>query len=548
MKTEQNIPHIKIKGKQIVAEHGDTYLTMRVRLKSGKHRNFQIEKSMMSDLKILHKYLVNKDVDIPLAYTDAKQQLVLLAAQEEVKATKMVSRCGFHGKTYVTPHCSYGPEKGIVVFPLPEPKNFIPFGMMGGTLKGYVAAVKPVAQRSRIFRVLAGAQCASILAGRLDIGQNGSILLSGKSGIGKSTLIRLVTAMVGRAKEEKDLKTFAGTEAGKEDYFEFFTNSLNVSDEVGTEEDDDDNPKVLYAKLKRLAYRFASQQGRQLSASYRKISGVSQRTWNQLLVLSGEKSFKAIAFTAGKTVPQGALRRLIDINVKDSDTLFDNDGKSGVLTQKESIEILLSAVKGIETNYGVALGTFVEWINSQDHLEAEFCEVRDDFIKAMESEDGWHRAFVRRFAVKCAAGVMGIRAEIIPCTEKSYVSSLKKICADTLKYCTSPSEEIVDLADNLLEAIENLQQVSTPNADGIHLSFDPDSSLGFLSKDKKVANIIAHQLHVLSGGQQRTSVLLNYLKAQGHLYGSKDSYPVNLPNGGSKQARCYRINRKAIKP
>ena len=81
-------------------------------------------------------------------------------------------------------------------------------------------------------------------------------------------------------------------------------------------------------------------------------------------------------------------------------------------------------------------------------------------------------------------------------------------------------------------------------------SFDPDSSLGFVRniEGEDVAMIIATRLNEFAGSQQAAQDLADYLRKMGRLvfgYNSSPTQPVDLPNGGGKQTRCYRVKCKA---
>ena len=78
--------------------------------------------------------------------------------------------------------------------------------MRSGKLAGFLKSIKPVLDRSRVLRLLLGAQCASMLASHVDLGFMAIIHIGGKSSLGKTALIRLAMAYVGRP-NETDPKT-----------------------------------------------------------------------------------------------------------------------------------------------------------------------------------------------------------------------------------------------------------------------------------------------------------------------------------------------------
>jgi hypothetical protein len=544
MKKTETKPNIKIVAKNVYQDNGQTLVFICALLRSGKMFTIPVERQILTDTRALHRIFVDKNVKISTNYKVAKDYLDQIIQTESVRAQPLVRQCGWHERTYITPHESYGENKKIQVLDLPDNKKDICLGMRSGNLNGFLKSIAALTRRSSKARLLLGAQCASILAGHVNIGSPTIVHVGGPSGKGKTALIRVAMGVVGRANKD-DPKTYAATEAGLEDYFSFFRHALTVIDELGLASND---AAELLKIVQKLAYKFYSGKGTVLSSVYKRSIGQTQRTWAQLAVSSGEKTLKDLQAEAGRKLPGGVLRRMIDIPVSRESGIFDITIKGESLNEEQELKILTTACDKLNRHHGVALPHFVKWIIKHKNLEAEFNRLRDEFIEAIRLESGWHHAVVSTFAVCYAAGVMGIRAGIIPCREGSYSASLQKICYDALQYATAPSDHAEGLAKKLFRAIKDSDQVLVRNKKGKYTGFDADTTLGFIRshEGEAVAMILARRLSEFTGSERATLSLVQYLKQRNWLVvgsGGKTSQPVDLP-AGHGQKRCYRVRLK----
>lgn len=539
-KNHQKKPAVKIKSKYVYAETGIAYIVLSVLSRSGEVRDYEIERVLFTDCKALHRFLVSKNARIPTTYADAKLLIAELVNSENVKAHRVVLNCGWHGKTYTTPHAAYGDRPAIKVSELPEEIDKIPFGMTHGSLDGWQKVIAPLVSYSSVFRLLLGAQCTSILAGGISI-EPVVFHLAGPSGLGKTAIIRGSMSFVGRANEE-DPKTFAATEAGLEDYYSFYNNSLTVIDEMGTLSSDS---RELVKLMHDLSYRFCSRQGRQLSTAHKKMTGRSRRIWNQIAVSSGEKSLKDLAAECGRKVPDGVLRRLIDVPVSSKKGMLDMLPHHQPHTSQEALTYVTKACDGFQEHYGVALKPFVEWINANKHLADDFSKVRRKFMASTKLLSGWHHAVVKKFADCCAGGVMGIRAGVVLCDENDYIKSMQQICYDLIKYSTMPPDHIDKLAQKVLRLANNPKKVMAQNSKGRYPGLNPKKHYGFIweQKGKRVAMLFRRRVDKFTGSPFATMDVAKLLAAQNRLMlGSNGlmTQPVTLP-GQDRQVRCLRV-------
>jgi hypothetical protein len=535
-------PVIQIVAKKIFAETGFASVTLHTKLRSGVWRDFMVERSLFTDRRKLHKFLVGVNASIDSFFEKAEIELIELIESEKVRAVGVVNTIGLYGTTFVTPHQSFGTDKRLEVFDLPESKELIVVGMQAGTLEGYLDAIRPVANTSRIFRHLLGAQCVSVAGPLVGLKTGKVFLLGGPSGLGKTVIIRLAMAIVGRADEE-DPKTYSATEGGMEDYFFFYRNCLTVIDELGTASSD---PKELVKGVMKLAYKFASGKGRQFTAIYKKMTGKSQRTWCQIAVMSNEKTLRQLAKEGGlRDLPEGALRRCIDIPISPDETVLDIHPDGDPPSARQVISVLSTACEGIHDNHGVALGPFVDWLIANKNVQADFEKIRDEFMRFIELKSGWQHAVVKTMAECCAGGVLGIRAGVVPCEEQAYIESLHELCYGLLKYSSSSFINVEKLARQLTKLCEDPTRVIVANKKGKYVGLNPETSLGYMTsyKDRKLAILFPQRVDELTGSRYATLDLGEYLKIRGRLrLGTKGSItqPVDVP-GQKNQIRCMRL-------
>ena len=542
--TTLKTPEIKIAGKKVFKETGLTYIELSAKLRSGKTRKFVVERAIFADPKGLHRFFLSMNAQLPTNYIDAKPYILELIGSENVRAIDVVNSMGMYGKTFVTAHGSYGADPGIEVYEMPEPKDQIVVGMTSGNLRGYLKAIKPVVAKSRILRLLLGAQCASVVASLVLLKEPAIFHLGGPSGTGKTALMRLTMAMIGRANEE-DPKTYSATEAGLEDYFFFYRNTLTVIDELGTKSSD---PKELVKLMTKLSYVFASRKGRQLTAIYKKMTGKSQRTWNQFGVSSGEKTLKELAAECGERVPEGALRRLIDVPVTKDQTVLDIHKEGSQPSESKALNTVIKACEGVQKHHGVALKKLVEWAVANGRVREEFDVERQKFMSLVGVNTGWQHAVVKKLAECCAGGVLGIRAGVIPCAEAQYTASIRRLCHELLKYSSPSFFDVKKLAVSLVKSCGDNSKVIVKTNKGKYPALDPQKSLGYVlvKKGKKFAILFPKRLDELTGSRNATRDLAEHLKAHNRLWlGSRGSLtqPVDIP-GQPKQIRCYRLKLK----
>jgi len=541
MSNKTKDPSIKIVAKHVYQGSGHTEITLRALMRDGKFIEFPIDRAMITELRSLHKLCVSKNVRISPIPKIAQKYLQEVVAGEKVKATPVALRCGLLDGTYLTPHASYGKNPSIQIRDLPQDKGEIAIGMKSGDFQTYLRIIKPLLAKSRKLKLLMGGQCASIIADLVAMGPPMIFHLGGESGLGKTALIRIAMSFVGRAKED-DPKTYASTEAGLEDYFAFYRNSLTVLDEMGLASDD---PRDILKEVQHLAYLFGSGGGRTMSAIYRQRSGQSRRTWAQIAVSSGESTLKELQAQAGKKLPAGVLRRMVDIPVTASETVFDIKRQGKYPSSADVLAELTEACDQLKEHYGVALEPFVKWINTNEHLREDFKLIKDTFVKANPVESGWHHAVVNHFATCCAGGVLGIRAGVIPSDEDAYIKSMKRICYDAIQYTTQPSTIVEERIEKLMDAIEDRKLVARKNRSGEYPKFDRETSLGFVRTvgGKRLAMILATRLNEFLGSKHAALDIAHRLQEKKKLVvgsSGKLTQPVDLPDGG-KQVRCYRV-------
>lgn len=546
MKIKPSKSHpLRLKHVEVNLDTGQTSLALRVRRSDCTFKSLKIEKSAMTDLKRLHSFLVSQNVDVQIDYNLAKSTLKELqeAAGSIKRAKSVTSYCGWSGTTFVTPHHSCGAKTKVEISDLPDTPSKLPLGMRAGSLAGYLDAIKPLVKYSRTTRLALGLQCASILAGRLDIGEPAIIHIGGKSGLGKTVGIRVALALVGRG-NRIDVNTHAATESGMEDYWSFNRHSLAIFDELAEVQDGGDDPAKILKYCKKLGHHFASRNGRQLSATYRKSSGTRRPTWYQMGISTGEITQHELACLAGVRIPKGAARRMIDLPVVG--TIFDIDANDRPTNTEQEQEVFKVVGDGISEHHGVALPAFVEWINDNEDFADKFHGHREAFKGAFTVTENWQATFVDKFAVSCAGGLLGIEAGIIPCQERSFRYSIKQLCRQALEYCQAPGANTDNLVDKVIAAARDDALVPVCQKGRECESFDPVESLGFRRTDaggRMVAFLDRKKLLAYLGSRYEVDRVIDRLRSSNLLLPGtdRDTQPIAYPGGGNKQRRYYRL-------
>jgi hypothetical protein len=514
----------------------------------GARKKIVAKRAVLSDRRQLLTTLLDAGADLHPSTTVSAPLLDALISAQPKNHRKVTATTGFRDDVYVTPHGSFGGSSPIEFHSTEVSSDELPFGLAKGSLKKYLKAVKPIVKRSRIVRLQCCGQYASILAGRIDVGEIGIIHLNGTSGCGKTVSNRITMSISGRA-DRNDVEGFAGSVAGIEQYFARNRNQLTVLDDLPTEGAGD---LLLYTKVERLTYAFTNTKGRKLSRHNSVNDQGSRPTWAQFGTTNAEFSIRDLASRAGRQIPEGVLRRIIDVYAGDaqSTTICDIGRKPGDERFKEDLDLIQRTADALKDQYGTALPVFVKWIIAQKALQEQFEVCRDEFHRRFDKKylgelTSWQTAIVAKFSSLCAAGCLAIRAGVMPCGEGSLTASIVLLCVDAIGRDQVGGNILPGILGKLA-AQSNDPDVVPVHQKGDDVAFDLHACFGFRRRDnsnRDVFFVLPDKLKALCGSAQAMRRFLQHcLQLKILVPGTaKLTQPVDLPgNGGSK--RCYRFD------
>lgn len=404
------------------------FISVEFETQDGVIAESRFDRSILANTKRFHEILLQHGAAIPADFQSAKISIETLRDSKCNEMEEETSFCGWHDDRFVTQHNTLGNGTPIK---LETPDPDAPQGLQKGNLKAYLAGITPLVKSSRIVKTFMGAQCASVVSGKLDRQVSAILHSSGDSGEGKSLALAVAASFVGRA-SKGDIPNHAMTVAGFERRLALNRHSLAIFDELGVKGDD---AKAQIRHLEKMTFGFTAGHGRTLAAD-----GFGKKTkttrHNQFGASSGEVSGRDLARIAKVKTKPGFSRRFIDnpMASKKDGGICDITIDGELLSEDERHSAILQASKAITQNYGVALPRFIDWILDQKNLANQYDAVIKQFFEKFGNPGGWEGEFIEVYAAVAAGGVLGVRAGVLPVSETSFIASIVKICRRAMEY------------------------------------------------------------------------------------------------------------------
>jgi len=245
---------------------------------------------------------------------------------------------------------------------------------------------------------------------------SGGFHFFGRSKTGKTLAMRLALSVWGAPKKSGLLRDWRSTANALEGAAEECNDGFLPLDEIHQA----DAREVIGA-----IYQLANESGKQRLT--REAVSRTRRTWQTIVMSTGEVDVAAMAAKAGQKLPAGAEVRLPSIHLDGRDMWPELHGASS------PVALMAQLQTALHQQYGTAIRAFLNQLtvarnDPESGLEVMVEAVRDRFYEQLPNgHDPQVRDVARRCALIAAAGEMAISWNILPWQEGDAVS-----CAETI--------------------------------------------------------------------------------------------------------------------
>lgn len=389
------------------------HLGMIVETPDGESGEFFLPFEEINDTRALKKALSNAGLLLPPAAADKKALLEAIQTARPDERCTLNARTGWYDESYVQPHTTHGPEDADdVVYVGDEQPSSEP---TAGTLEEWKEDVADVLQASTLGVFLLCAALAPILMKFVRL-ENGMFHISGKSGVGKTTLLRVAGSVWPGG--SRSVASWDMTQMALQEMMARNSDALVVIDEFSAISAD----KRTQAKtMSDVAYMVGSGIPRRRSKHFTG-SAEDDETFRVLALSTGEKSAAEIAEAAGEKRLMGQVARVLDLPIEECPTgMFDRLEEAGYHnTRDQAAELADHLNKITMRQYGTASETFIRYVvDNPEHVEQEVARLVGLFNdKVKVPSTGWERRISSKFALAYAAGRLASEAGVLPYSEK----------------------------------------------------------------------------------------------------------------------------------
>lgn len=354
---------------------------------SGKQSNLMIERGDLADHRGLAKKLLNAGYNMDIYYSKQLQGFLnQYQPDSDIVATTQI---GWVNDSYVLPNLIIGDSKNIRYYGSVVDGKFT----RNGTLEQWRDNVAHHCVGYEMLELGLYSGFASLLMPFVDFGFG--LHFHGDSSKGKTTILRVASSIFGRPKEY--INKWNATHNGMEFIGYNSNHALCALDEVN---------EAGRSTLDSI-YMLIDGRGKSRAISS-KINGVEQaksKTWQTVVLSTGEVSIEDLALQYGKNLKAGEAVRMIDIEVnqicKDkshADTLIENSAKY----------------------YGVACVAFVEYLQAHKSIDvvSMYKQYYRELIEPFNELHGQASRVAKYFALLRVAGDIAVQAGILPDTLK----------------------------------------------------------------------------------------------------------------------------------
>jgi uncharacterized protein (DUF927 family) len=363
--------------------------------------------------------------------------------REDVPDATLTNRTGWHGKTYVAAHKTYGDQsirfREWNLQPEETPTE------VAGTLNAWRCGVGARCEGNSRPTIALAVAFASPFIRLLEMAESGGIHIYGDSSEGKTTAAKVAMSITG----EKIVQTWSQTINGLEGTAEAHSDSLMIMDELHQCPD----PK----KAGQVAYQLANEVGKVRA----RVTGDAKpsKTWKISYLSTGEKSLPDFLRAQGITIKAGQEVRMPSIPASPIGALY---GCFETIHGADSAEAFaMDLEKASAANRGVAgdafLSRLVQDIQTEgflERLEARVKEIATELKRGIET-NAVKRVAEKRFALYVAAIELAIDYGIVPFSKETAAKSITKVYREWLVSRDGDgSMDVKQAVSNFLRTIE----------------------------------------------------------------------------------------------
>ncbi len=411
---------------------------------SGPH---VIPNEVIADGRQIRKYLARNGMRMPPDKAEKAALIEAIQQYEPPETCILTDGTGWLDKSYVQPHATYGPEDAddIVYVGDKRPSN----EPTAGTLEEWKEQVADVLQASTLGVFLLCAALAPILIKFVRL-ENGMFHVSGKSGVGKTTLLR-AAGSVGPG-GPRSVASWDMTPMALQERLSHNSDALVVIDEFSATSSD----KRTQAKtMSDVAYAVVSGIPRRRSKHFKR-SIDDDELFRVLALSTGEKSAAEIAEAIGEKRLMGQEARILDLPVDGCPTgIFDRLEEAGYNnTRAQAAELADHLNEVTACLYGTASETFIRYVvDHPEHVEQEVARLVARFNRKVKvPATGWERRISSKFGLAYAAARLAIEADVLPWS----TSLVRDCCVSSYRLARSQLTTAEDLSRAALEELQGM--------------------------------------------------------------------------------------------
>jgi len=543
-------------ARAISAYSGQFEVEIRFRTRSGKWDTITISARDRSEFDKIRRELCARDARLP---EDRKAGLAFvesLIRATPKQAVQVVSKPGFRdGATgFVMPTRMYGTANGRFVWD----DNFADpaFGEIKGDLAHYREGVlKPALGSPFLSFAILTALAATLPSyveqrdGRGKLVSEGAIFHhAGESSAGKTLCTRVGQSVFG---SPEALMDYAATARGVAEACHARNDLLVVLDDTETAALED---RELFQVMTLVGQRLPSGRSKTIARSAAK-GGLPAMTWFCFGVSTGPETQAELAQRLGRK-RHGQKARFLEFVVPCSD-------KGGIFArvlgeEQLDVEDAGELIKVIETamsqHHGVLMDAWIPFLFSDDHSERVRSMV-DKFVELTAGgEKGLETRFARKFGVVYAAGLMAVKAGLLPWST-DWLTKVVRYCYDLARNTRDPDACAVEAG---LQAIAKATRVKSRFVRHKHATGKPplfsEPAIGLkICGDGKASWLVCGERIGLIGVKDARiqRLVMEKAKACGFVKASKNAtgsvqIRVRTRHSQVEKLRFWRLNRKAL--
>jgi hypothetical protein len=335
-----------------------------------------------------------------------------IAQYEPPERCVLTGRTGWHDDTYVLPHTTISPAGSDDI--IYHGNTDMPGQPTAGTLEEWGLEVGSLLGASTLGVFTTVVSLAPVIASIVNL-ENAMFHISGKSGVGKTTLVR--TAASVWAGGHRSVESWDTTALGLQEMMERRNDGFACFDEFSASAADSRSQRQL---LITATYMLATGMTRRRSQHF--MGSTEVQSYRFLGLSTGETTAASIAAAAGDKRKLGEEARFLDLPVPEAPTgIFDRlteTDRSNKPAEAAKLADSLNLASG--RYFGTVSHAFIRYVvDNREYVEQEVQTRVTLFNKNLKVPvSGWERRISGKFALAYAAGVLATEAGILPWSQR----------------------------------------------------------------------------------------------------------------------------------